>query len=453
MMRAAGGVLLAVMLEGVAVHGLGWDREFFGPAECGECMYENDGSGTLTVFTPGCVADCKTLSLDSRDLTTIPEDVFQGQKMWVIRLAYNMIESLPPAVFEGCGDMLHLILSRNPLTTLPADLLSGRGLTSLEVLHATGMYLTEIPTGFLSGLSTLEEIKLGTNLLKTLPADLLSGLTALISFQVGVNRLTSIPSTLFADTTALEQITLSKNNLATLPDNLFAGLTNVRFLALGQNKFTAVKAAWFAGMSSLEELYLDENQITYLEPGIFNTLVNLKELHMSGMGIQSIPDGLLAPATTLEFLDLTDNALTELPTSFFSGPLAWGVILLDENPFTCKLDTSGLTGPATCNDCPYKETPSGYDGLDVCTEATDCVEVDMGTIQHQVVEIAGSRFATVENMEACHDLCKANSAEVWTFKHNIKSCKCKLMLPGFYHFPNPGRTTGFVGTYVSTPCA
>jgi len=71
-----------------------------------------------------------------------------------------------------------------------------------------------------------------------------------------------------------------------------------------------------------------------------------------------------------------------------------------------------------------------------------------------VMEINGSRGTTTETAALCHELCKTNGAEVFTFKDKTKACKCKMMLDGFKFFSKQKLVSGYVvDTFVDTPCA
>ena len=70
-------------------------------------------------------ATCASLRLDSNDLASPPEDVFDGlDSLTHLYLSHNRIHTLPEDVFEGLGNLTSLLLHSNPGTpfTLTADL-------------------------------------------------------------------------------------------------------------------------------------------------------------------------------------------------------------------------------------------------------------------------------------------------------------------------------------------
>ncbi len=148
------------------------------------------------------------------------------------------IAALKSGDFADLTGLNSLVITDQPLTTLPADIFSG--LTALETLVIAKNELTSLPANVFSGPSALTNLRLPQNQLSSLPAGLFSGLTSLTLLDLQKNNLSSLPGTVFSDLTALRKLYLNDNDLGSLPAGLFSGLTAldlgvVSDLSLGDN--------------------------------------------------------------------------------------------------------------------------------------------------------------------------------------------------------------------------
>ena len=145
------------------------------------------------------------------------------------------ITSLKPGDFAGLTNLFALILERNALTELPADIFDP--LTELEWLDLSSNTLTSLPSGIFNRLTALVDLYLSNNALTSLPAGIFDRLTALETLRLGGNDLGSLPSGIFDRLTALTLLVLHDTSLEStgLPPGIFDRLTALERLDLCDN--------------------------------------------------------------------------------------------------------------------------------------------------------------------------------------------------------------------------
>ena len=160
------------------------------------------------------------------------------------------IAALKSGDFADLTGLNSLVITDQPLTTLPADIFSG--LTALETLVLAKNELTSLPANVFSGLSNLTSLNLTGNDLDSLPANVFSGPSALTNLRLPQNQLSSLPAGLFSGLTSLTLLDLQKNNLSSLPGTVFSDLTALRKLYLNDNDLGSLPAGLFSGLTALD---------------------------------------------------------------------------------------------------------------------------------------------------------------------------------------------------------
>lgn len=154
-----------------------------------------------------------------------------------------------------------------------------------------------------------------------------------------------------------------------MESHAFAGLRNLRSLDLSNNQLAIVHPEAFSMQSqsllelnlsralynhssvmdlatslrwstlgTLRGLDLSDNGLVYLPPRIFSHLTSLQRLRLANNSLVAVHNATLSGLERLEELDLTLNALKTVPEEGLRelDSLPNAVLLLGENPFTCK---------------------------------------------------------------------------------------------------------------------
>jgi Leucine-rich repeat (LRR) protein len=196
-----------------------------------------------------------SVKIRGKNLTRIPEFVFNMPNLEVLNLSDNRIESIPEKIGK-LKNLQELTMNYNALRSLPSSMGS---LTKLELLSLYNNELTTLPSS-MEKLKNLSSMYLTNNKLTSIPAlppkltllDLkVNSLTsvpeaitkhgALKYLFVGENKLTTLPESI-GDVKSLETLGLANNRLARLPERI-GDLTNLLVLNIDGNPIVSVPAS------------------------------------------------------------------------------------------------------------------------------------------------------------------------------------------------------------------
>eukprot|EP01043_Picozoa_sp_COSAG02_P032971 COSAG02_NODE_2226_length_9456_cov_6.430587_4_plen_1233_part_00 len=283
---------------------------------------------------PSPVSDLLDLTeLDLRDnfLRNLT-DLSKLQKLTVLKLTNNQLESLPASVFD-LSELQQLWVDVNKLTSLPPEI--GK-LTNLWYLKLDENDLVWLPDE-IGQLQALEELQADAAGLRSLPPTI-KYCRSLKSLYLDNNRLT-----IFPDISTMGNLTLiraSKNNISYLPDSFAEGLRNLTVLELRGNRLSAIPTS-IGHLPKLQNLEVSENylvdlpvlyhaqELLYLRVShneikqfrqgkLWRSLTGLKELHIDHNEIgPSLPDE-IEHSSHLTLLIANNNRLTSLPDSLAS---------------------------------------------------------------------------------------------------------------------------------------
>lgn len=172
-------------------------------------------------FNLGLGIEVAILPLSNLGITSVAEDAFiELTELTSIDLSGNLLETLEPATFENQGATLRtLILDRNQITTLPADVF--RGLTGLDNVELARNRLTNLDASIFQDLIGVNYIDLANNQLTGLPPNIFDGLPELDRIDLQFNRLTSVDVGIFNSLVELDYLYLQNNEIATISPNAF----------------------------------------------------------------------------------------------------------------------------------------------------------------------------------------------------------------------------------------
>lgn len=245
-----------------------------------------------------------TIDLRGRQLTHIPEEVFEHKQLRALHLGYNCIAQLSPRLAE-LQQLRELTLTANRLQAFPEVVLS---LPRLEVLGLGNNCIPALPEE-IACLSKLRHLYVQQNCLQDLPAGL-SALSSLRVLQLQENFFQQLPGVLLAFP-ALQRLTLSLERAAAqqLPADLsaWARLQHLSLSSAGLNSLPAALEA----CSSLKFVNLSYNHFDRF-PQVLLQLPSLQTLILKGNLLTGLPPE-IGQLQTLTHLDLSHNQLSSLP--------------------------------------------------------------------------------------------------------------------------------------------
>jgi Leucine-rich repeat (LRR) protein len=171
------------------------------------------------------------------------------------------------------------------------------------VLQISDQKLREIPPEVLNLSETLRNLDLSKNRLSSLPADI-SKFKLLKQLKLETNKLESLPEAI-RNVKKLEYLSVSHNSLTSLPLSL-KNLSNLKQVYLNFNKLKEFPLQ-LLGLTNLEVVELSHNKITEIPPGMSEFYA--AELNLSQNEISVISDD-LHQAPRLKILRLEENCLS-----------------------------------------------------------------------------------------------------------------------------------------------
>jgi len=127
-----------------------------------------------------------TIDLGSNSISTINKEVFDCPNLISISLQFNLIEELPPGIFDKCTNLEYLYLSNNKIREIQAN-----------TFHT---------------LNCLYEIDLGSNIIESLNSDVFKKCPNLGVINLEYNMMTTLPDTIFEGLVNLGRVDLNDND-------------------------------------------------------------------------------------------------------------------------------------------------------------------------------------------------------------------------------------------------
>ena len=242
-------------------------------------IYGPYGSETFLNFNQALLnaQNCYKLKSEGEDLSKSAKRIKKLNKLYVIDLKENNIDSLPESI-SNFRNLMYLKSSGNPLRKLPESIGNTPTIKTI-ILHHT--VLDSLPYSF-NDLGSLAELEIQVNNSDTFfTKEALKGLYNLKSIMLYKINLKEFPKGLQTNR-KLKKIMMIDCHLTKL-DSLF-----------GQSK-------------SVQTLILDKNQFTVFPREVFQ-LATLKELSLRDNKLTSLPEK-VSKIRGLEILDLTGNKI------------------------------------------------------------------------------------------------------------------------------------------------
>jgi internalin A len=196
--------------------------------------------------------DEKKLERAGNQLATLPEELWQLQKLEELNLSYNKINTLP----ELIGQLINLNvldLSTNKISTLPESISQLINLTTLELWSNKISILPES----ISQLINLTHLSLSFNQINVLPESI-GQLVKLTHLSLSFNQINVLPKWI-GQLTQLTYLGLNSNQINVLP-KWIGQLTSLTSLELWSNNLNALPES-VGQLTNLDELIINENPL------------------------------------------------------------------------------------------------------------------------------------------------------------------------------------------------
>ena len=288
-------------------------------------------SNQLTSLPPEIseLKNLTTLYIPRNKLKNLPPEIFELKNLTTLSVSGNQLTFLPPEIFE-LKNLTKLYLYNNQLTSLPPEISE---LKYLKRLYVYNNQLTFLPPD-ISELKNLTEFSVSGNQLKEMPPKIselknltflgmsrnqitylppkISELKSLTKLRVSKNQLTSFPSEILK-LTALIKLYIHDNQLTSLPPEI-SELKNLTTLSVSGNQLTSLPPE-IVELKNLTELWVNKNQLTSFPPEILK-LTNLKELNIHDNQLKELPPE-ISELKNLTELSISGNQLMSLPSEIF----------------------------------------------------------------------------------------------------------------------------------------
>lgn len=218
------------------------------------CLYRLMPLFSISVITACSVYQEEgVLVLEDKQLTQIPDSVFNITNLKSLRLYGNKLDSVSYRIGELIA-LEELYLGKNNLTFLPDEI---GNLKNLKILSVQYNDLEKLPST-IGNLQNLEQLILNQNKISFLPEQI--GNLALLSvLQLNDNRLETIPDQLLACKN-LQVLYINRNRLIKLPDSL-GYLTSLKELSMVSGGMMLRIPTSFCTNRTLETLEVDQYAI------------------------------------------------------------------------------------------------------------------------------------------------------------------------------------------------
>lgn len=214
----------------------------------------------------GTAVNLEVFRAEYNKITRISSKIGHLRKLRVLSLQGNQLTKIPRLTHTE--NLAEADFSRNQLTGLPASLLRGRFLFSLDISHnPVGAFPASV-----CDMPRLRTLRADGCKLKSLPRRF-AQLQSLVTLSLQVNHFRFLPKSL-CDLSKLEVLNLQNNYLQSLPSEI-GHMSALRQLNLAGNQLSALPEK-FAELKRLFELDLSRNEFTNLPPEVL--LLGLNKL-------------------------------------------------------------------------------------------------------------------------------------------------------------------------------
>lgn len=233
-----------------------------------------------------------------------------------LSIGASRVQSLPPRLLVGLGQLRRLSLWGNEVDRLPVRLFTPVTMSLME-LSLWGNRLERIDdrtfnVGARQHWSALHTLDLDRNLISWLGRDAFRSMPNLETLRLAGNRVTALSAESLTGLNRLRSLRLEHNGLGFIHVAAFAGLESLLSLSLGDNALAFLPDGLFEPLGRLVDLRLQNNRLEYVWWRTFRGLRSLRRIDLSGNRLSNLPDDVFRHSTRLSVLSLDDNQLRTL---------------------------------------------------------------------------------------------------------------------------------------------
>ena len=209
------------------------------------------------------------IDLSSNSINTIVDGAFaECVNLQTLNLTSNRLGNLTSKMFEGMGELLHLMLGFNDLEKLDEQDLFREHSKKLEVLNITSNHISTLGHNTLTDMPELKVLDLSGNMIAWHHPLHFAGLNKLEFLHLNDNQLVNLSANIFSDLDSIQMVDLSRNQIVEIENMAFQGLDrSLQTLHLSNNKITVIHEE-FRMMTSLRDLFLNSNPIIEFRPNV-----------------------------------------------------------------------------------------------------------------------------------------------------------------------------------------
>ena len=298
----------------------------------------NIGSLPDELFSPLRSSLLTSLAMTSCHIESVGRDTFSPlSKLQKLDLSFNDIASLPAGNFRNLINIKTLIIFKNKITDLIANIWELP--PSIQYISLPGNRIQQLRPYSIQGLSNLTYLSLDENNVEKIPKDSLIS-SSLQVLNLAKNDIESVDIRAFAKAPALRDINLASNRIVldlqqkgifdhvgeltqldlngqTCSDScqysvlptMFRSLGRLQYLNLGSCKIAFLPDGTFSSNTNLSQLVLNLNKLSYWNPELFRSLASLTELYLSNNQITTVKKSTFKYLVSLRTLNLANNPL------------------------------------------------------------------------------------------------------------------------------------------------
>lgn len=240
-------------------------------------------------------------------------------KLQVLQLHHNQISRAEETSLAGLSELTILDLSNNQLVALPPKFFTPIS-SQLTELHLQNNSISVLPPGLFNSLGQLVHLDVSHNEITShwIGPDTFSDLIRLVTLDLSFNRLRRVDAATFRSQYSLQILELHHNEIESITDNAFGSLYNLQTLVLSHNRLTRIDSSSLSGLYVLNTLALDTNKIDFIHIDAFNNITQLMEVNISQNKLDSVPHAINS-LESLRSLDLSYNKISHIDNASYKG--------------------------------------------------------------------------------------------------------------------------------------
>eukprot|EP00948_MAST-09A_sp_MAST-9A-sp1_P002177 g2177.t1 len=255
---------------------------------------------SVTIVKTGIQGEC--LVPDKRYKMLIDEKVREAEKTKRLLLHWHNLETLPEKLYK-LVDIEEIRMTGQLLKSVPIEF---QNFEKLRIMKLSGNQIQSIPEEIFRHTPLLEELSLQENEIRALPLSI-TYLRKLRCLRLSNNKLKALPKHI-GRLTNMSQLIVNDNMIEDLPQS-FCAMKKIELLILTHNRLRTLPGE-INHLGNLTRLHASKNRIEIL-PDSMGLLENLQELHLANNCLSTLPVSFGADMLEDDDKEDGDNALID----------------------------------------------------------------------------------------------------------------------------------------------